>query len=232
MNNITYEQFKNFNDTVRKGFKGNPFCKALKIDKVDFSKNTCEIQGKTYKIKEIVCFILERKGCISNPSILTNWKGFNIENKSESNKTQKYTRVAIERKLKDNFSKYTYLGVLLDTIVVIKLDDQFGVFDLQTERYVKLQDFSNYTQSSAFKTVIVNNILVSYTQQGTLKLYRFKNIDDIATKIINIEANKVSIKCSVLCALTDRFILITGYAYTAILDIETAMVYIYNNYYI
>ena len=229
---IVYEQFKEINDNTKKSLKGNPFNQVLKIDSVDFSKDTCEIQGKTYKIKVIVQHIVDRKGCISNPSILTNWKGFNEEKDKNEIKSKKFTRAAVEHKLKCNFSKYTYYGLLLDSIAVVKVDKQLGVFDLNEERYLTLKDFSDYTQESALRVVIVNNMIVSYTLRGVLTIYRFKNIDDIAKKIVQIPAKRITDKCSVLQVLNERFVLVTGYAYTAILDLETAQIYIDNNYYI
>ena len=223
---MTYEQFKEVNDKTKKIVKDNPFNQILKIDMVDFSKDSCEIKGKKYKISVIVQQILDGKGCISNPSILTNWKGFNEEKDKNEIKSKKFTRAAVEHKLKCNFSKYTYYGLLLDSIAVVKVDKQLGVFDLNEERYLTLKDFSDYTQESALRVVIVNNMIVSYTLRGVLTIYRFKNIDDIAKKIVQIPAKRITDKCSVLQVLTERFVLVTGYAYTAILDLETAQIYI------
>lgn len=73
---MTYEQFKKLNDKIKQSSNNSIFSNVLHIDSVDFETNTCILQGKKCKISNLIDAIGSAQGCVTNPSILKNWKGF------------------------------------------------------------------------------------------------------------------------------------------------------------
>lgn len=221
---ITYEQFKEKNDKSKEILKNNPFAKALKIESVDLAKEKCVIQGKVYKIQNIVDCILSNGGCVTNPSALAQWKGFNINGTKEKVKV-KYTAKTIENILNKNFSSYVNYGLVADDVVVVALNEHslLGLFDLSTCVFKNLIDFNKKDFYTLIK-VIGYKVLVALPK-GNLMVYTVKDVDTIYLNKVYLHGTSDLENCNVLERISDRYALITYEKYIAIYDIDKDKIY-------
>lgn len=82
---MNYEQFKYYNKmSVNSGL-----VRKASIEDRQFKEDTCRIYGRTMKIGNVVQDVLSQKYCLTNPSLLTQWKGFREDNQNVKKDLQK-----------------------------------------------------------------------------------------------------------------------------------------------
>ena len=164
---MDYKVFKQINDRAKK--QGQQ-CVRIENDVINSKDSVVNINGKAYKISNIVTSIINGKGCLSNPSKLSNWDFSQIANFNGYNSN---TKVKEKEQVKTKLPKY----------VEALNNNVFTITD--TEAYMGEKGFKGNNSSKGLRgtdlTTELRRVFKEYGIKGTT--VRCESYDSIYVKV-------------------------------------------------
>lgn len=164
---MDYKVFKQINDRAKK--QGQQ-CVRIENDVINSKDSVVNINGKAYKISNIVTSIINGKGCLSNPSKLSNWDFSQIANVKNNTSN---TRVKEKAQVKTKLPKY--VEALNNKVFTVT----------ETEAYMGEKGFKGNNSSKGLRgtdlTTELRRVFKEYGIKGTS--VRCEDYDSIYVKV-------------------------------------------------